>query len=166
MPVELNLLILCAIGGLLFILGLHALRTANLRSFYLELAALIAYIIFLNITFGFPFPSRISAKGSEAGLAFYTALYVSVLMGMASQFAFRHFSQPRESRVPWDWGLFIAPLFAAPAIFGPLVAALQSSGVDFNDSRPRLMVIVVAFQNGFFWKDAFEHKRKEEKRKR
>ncbi len=167
MPLEINLLVLCSITGLLLVLGLHAFRTASLRSFWSELVVLVIYGVFLNVVFGFPSPSGVVAKGSEASRALYVALYVCVLMGMAFQFAFRYFSQPKELRSSWDWGLFIAPFFASPLIFFPLVAAFQSSGVDFNDSRaPRLMVLMVAFQNGFFWKEIFERKQKEEKRKR
>ncbi len=46
-----------------------------------------------------------------------------------------------------------------------LLAALQNADVDLeNLTAPRMIVFLVAFENGFFWKEYFDHRRKDKEK--
>jgi hypothetical protein len=65
--------------------------------------------------------------------------------------------------VKFDFGMFVAPVFASPIVFIPLLAALQNTPAITGTqgfSAVNLMVFFVAFENGFFWKEYFDHRRK------
>lgn len=86
---------------------------------------------------------------------------------MFAQYLYRHFERPKRYRHKWDWGCFIAPIFASPIVFIPLAAAFQSVDIDLtkpNLKLPQLMVFFVAFENGFFWKEHYDRKQKEEEK--
>jgi len=52
-----------------------------------------------------------------------------------------------------DWMLAIA--------FIPLLASFEGAGINLRNSpSPRLMIFLVAFQNGFFWKEYFDSRKK------
>jgi len=56
---------------------------------------------------------------------------------------------------------FLMPILASPIVFIPLLtiaAEVNSPGIL---SQSKLMVYLVAFQNGFFWKSFFEQRRRE-----
>ena len=59
--------------------------------------------------------------------------------------------------------MFIAPVFASPIVFIPLLTAFQNANVDLNRlTVPKLLIFFVAYQNGFFWKEFFDLKQREE----
>jgi cytochrome bd-type quinol oxidase subunit 2 len=92
-----------------------------------------------------------------------------MLLGMFAQYLYRHFERPKRYRNKWDWGCFIAPIFASPIIFTPLAAAFQSVDIDLtkpNSKLPQLMIFFVAFENGFFWKEHYDRKQKEEEKEK
>jgi hypothetical protein len=84
--------------------------------------------------------------------------------GMFAQYLYRYLERPVRYRQKWDWGCFIAPIFASPIVFIPLAAAFQNVDIDLTNPRlklPQLMIFLVAFENGFFWKEYFDRKRKQ-----
>ena len=83
-----------------------------------------------------------------------------MLLGMLAQYGYNYFVTPKSDRKAFDLGVFIAPVFASPVVFIPLLAALQNADIDLTAlTIPRMMVFLVAFQNGFFWKDFFDRQR-------
>jgi hypothetical protein len=163
MDSRLNLILLACIAGLILVTGRGARQTAEWRPFWMGLAALTAFSFFLNHWFGFPFASPLVNKGGN-DLLLAGALAVSMITGMFAQYLYRHFERPERYRQKWDWGCFIAPVFASPMIFIPLAAAFQNSDIDLTKDSltlPRLMIFLVAFENGFFWKEYFDRRRKE-----
>lgn len=150
-----------------FILAVvRGLRTKNFLGLVVQTLLIIGFTVFLNILFGFPFPSAAVAKSPSSDLAVATALFVSMILGMLAQFLYSHFTLRKGERKDFDWGLFVAPLFASPIVFLPLLSALQNADVDLTHlTAPRLMVLLVAFQNGFFWKELFDKRRRETKPK-
>ena len=92
-------------------------------------------------------------------------LYLCMLLGMAAQYAHNRFFLPKAQRPEFDFGLFLAPIFASPIIFIPLLAAMQNAEVDLAQlTVPKMMVFFVAFENGFFWKEYFDHRRQEKQK--
>jgi hypothetical protein len=161
MSPEVNILIIVSIVGLLLVLGLWAKNARQWRSLIAITIAVVAFALLLNRVFGFP-ETPVSAMGLRGDFLLWLALYVSMLLGMFAQYAFRHFDRPRRRRTEWDWHLFLAPVFASPLVFLPLATSFISAGLDLESlTAPRLMIFFVAFENGFFWKEFFDLKRRE-----
>jgi len=100
------------------------------------------------------------ARGTVDQTPFLVVLYVCLLLGMLAQYAHSRLSRPKAKRPPFDFGLFIAPVFSSPIIFIPLLAAVQSAGVDlYRADAARFMLYLVAFENGYFWKLIFDQRR-------
>jgi hypothetical protein len=78
-------------------------------------------------------------------------LYLAMLAGMAAQYVYL-----KSERARFRWHLFVKPVLLSPVVFLPLLAGLQ----DHLDGGPwnlaRLMLLFIAFQNGFFWKTLFD----------
>ena len=160
MPLELNCLVAGSMAALILLGVLWARKGHRWRSFWAGFVALAVFAVFLNRLLAFPFAPAV-AKGSQ-DLTLAVALYVCMLGGMLAQYIYRRFEKPSGERAAWDWGLFVAPAFASPIVFIPLLAAFQAAEVKLDElTAPRLMIFFVAFQNGFFWKDFFERKQKE-----
>jgi cytochrome bd-type quinol oxidase subunit 2 len=166
MPLELTAVVGISLAVLVVLLALSARDTGRWRGFALELAAIVVFAVFLNRLFDFPFSPPITAKGPD-DFVLAGALFICMLFGMVSQFLYRRLEKPQRLRPNWDWGLFIAPVFASPIVFIPLLAAFQNANIDLKDlTAPRLMIFFVAYQNGFFWKEFFDRKQREEGRKK
>jgi hypothetical protein len=56
---------------------------------------------------------------------------------------------------------FLMPIFASPIVFIPLLTLTSEVAMGGAFTRPKLMVYLVAFQNGFFWKSFFEQRKAE-----
>jgi hypothetical protein len=80
---------------------------------------------------------------------------------MLAQHAYARLSKPRRRRRRrFDLGTFLAPIFASPIVFIPLLATIQAAGVDlYRVNGARFMLFLVAFENGFFWKVIFDQRR-------
>ncbi len=83
-------------------------------------------------------------------------LYVAMIMGMVAQYFY--FYSRRQFRLR----AFIKPFLASPIVFMPLVSAYQKALTSLDAFElGDLMLLCVAFQNGFFWKVIFD-KREEQ----
>jgi hypothetical protein len=159
MPAELNIIVSVSIVGLLIVLGISARNNHEWRSFVAGAVALLAFAVLLNRLLGFPFSPNVS-KGSQ-DLTFAVSLYICMVLGMLAQYVYRRFEKANHGQTPWDWGLFVAPIFASPIVFIPLWGAFQGADVKLEElTAPRIMIFCVAFQNGFFWKEIFDRQRK------
>ena len=140
-----------------------ARQTGEWRPFWLGLVLVAAFSVFLNRWFGFPFAGPVVNKAGN-DMLLTGAMAISMSAGMFAQYLYRYFESPMRYRRKWDWGCFIAPIFASPIIFIPLAAAFQNADVDLTNDRmtlPRMMIFLVAFENGFFWKEYFDRERKQ-----
>lgn len=155
-----NTLVLVSMVGLLLVSALWGRKTGEWRMLIAFGLGLAAFALFLNLQFGF-LTKRLVAMGPQEDLSLWVALYVCMVAGMFAQYAYRHLGLPRRRRTKWDWGLFIAPIFASPIVFVPLATSCISGGLDLSrPSAAKLMIFLVAFQNGFFWKEFFDLKQK------
>ena len=81
---------------------------------------------------------------------------------MTCHYLYTLLSMPKNQRRSFDFASFIAPVFASPIVFIPLLASFQNADVDLtNLTLPKFMVFFVAFENGFFWKELVDNRRKE-----
>ncbi len=158
MPIELERILSISFIALALIFAVWGYKTGQWRSTGLALSAIVILAFLLNRLFGYPFSPTVVAKSPRNDLILALALYICMLAGMMCQFLFRRFSLPRRRRGKWDLGLFLAPIFASPVVFIPLLAAFSNADIRLeNLPGPRLMVFLVAFQNGFFWKEFFDN---------
>jgi len=97
----------------------------------------------------------ISLDPSDA--AVLTALFVSMLLGMAASTLKQRIDTPRRHRKKGTWEEFIYPVLVSPMIFVPLLALFdQTPGLQVAKlSAPRLMLFFIAFENGFLWKQYY-----------
>jgi hypothetical protein len=83
-------------------------------------------------------------------------LYVAMIAGMMAQYFYFY------TRRKFRWRSFIKPFLASPIVFMPLVSAYQKALTSLDAFElGDLMLLLVAFQNGFFWKVIFD-KREEQ----
>ena len=85
-----------------------------------------------------------------------------MLLGMTAEYAYSLAERASrgEARVKFDALTFLMPVFASPIVFIPLLTLTSEIGAGGGAfTRARLMVYLVAFQNGFFWKQLFEQRR-------
>ena len=150
-----------SLAGLLIRFIYQFFKTGNKRTLILQVLVLVLAGAFLYWLFWSK--GQATPKGGDTG--FVIVLYLFMALGMLAHAAYTRFEKPKSKRPPFDIGTFIAPLLASPIIFIPLLAALQNADVDLeNLTAPRMMVFLVAFENGFFWKEYFDHRRKDKEK--
>src|ERR1051325_7802245 len=151
MSPELNILIALSVVGLLLVASVIAYRTGEWRMLIAVAVWSALVVSLLNRLFGFPRVHTV-ALGRKEDLVLWVALYICMVMGMLAHFGYRYFERPKRTRRKWDWGAFFAPVFASPLVFIPLATSFSDAGIDLQDfTAAKLMVFLVAFQNGFFW---------------
>lgn len=147
------------------LIGLLALSFFHFLKFK-RIVQFISQLVILGATFGFLYvffySSETPVARGENELNIYSVivLYGFMLLGMLAHYAYHRFSRPSRHRKKFDFGLFIAPVFTSPIIFLPLLSAMQNANIDLMHlTTPKLMVFLVAFENGFFWKEYFDNRR-------
>jgi hypothetical protein len=82
--------------------------------------------------------------------------YAAMLLGMVAQYGY---DQAERREFTFDPAAFFMPIFASPIVFIPLLTVIgdvQSTGALASS---KLMVYLIAFQNGFFWRGFFDARR-------
>jgi hypothetical protein len=161
MPAPLNTIVAISFLATALLSLIRAKTTGAWRDCLVELGTLLLLALLLNRLFGFPLPQAEIAMGPREDILFAAPLFAAMITGMLAQYCYTRFIREQRYRAKWDWGLFVAPIFTSPIIFIPLLAAFLKSQVK---SQPEvdLMMLLVAFQNGFFWKEHYENKRRKE----
>ncbi|MGH9319981.1 MAG: hypothetical protein ACRD21_17145 [Vicinamibacteria bacterium] len=156
-----TVLVALSLAALTLVFVHRGVRDGNLKGLALHLGAVAAALFFLHWFFDFPGARPIPRpRGDQSHhTVLVVVLYTCMLLGMLAQYAFKRFESPKARRKKFDLGVFLAPVFASPVIFIPLLAALQKVELDFSRiDAAAVMVFFVAFQNGFFWKEYFDHR--------
>ena len=135
-------------------------RSPHWPSLILSVLVLLLYVFLLRSLFGFP-NSRVDiAKGSGNNnfLPIAIAMFVCMVLGMAAESLYHYFDAPPDKR-QFDIGSFLKPFLVSPLVFMPLAASLENANLDISQfDAPRLMVFLVAFENGFLWRGYFSRK--------
>ena len=109
--------------------------------------------------YAFAFPDGIESKGSAAEIAATALCYFSMVLGMAAEYFYAQAERGR-TRLTFEPMTFLMPIFASPIVFIPLLTITSDVAVGGGAfTKAKLMVYLVAFQNGFFWKGFFEQRR-------
>jgi hypothetical protein len=152
--------------ALLSLVALSVNRLARERRagpFLLSLSVLAGLAWLLRRFFGFPVAQPIPAsKGlTPSELPVIGVLFACMLLGMLAHWLYVWLGTPQGKRRKFDFGRFVAPILASPIIFIPLLASQQNTDLSLAQlDVPRFMVFLVAFENGFFWKEYFDNLKK------
>jgi hypothetical protein len=84
--------------------------------------------------------------------------YFSMLLGMAAQYCYKQVERG-DTKFTFEPMEFLMPIFASPIVFIPLLTLTTDIALSGPFTKSKLMVYLVAFQNGFFWKSFFEERR-------
>lgn len=160
-----SLIVLGAMLGSLFLSFISTRKFGWWERFWIDTCALVLFAGFLHQVLGFPTLSTgETAKGTTDDFALVAVLFLCMLLGMLAQVLYEHFSLPQRVRVrkKVDWGKFWSPVCASPIIFIPLMVTFQNANIELRSmTAPKMMIFLVAFQNGFFWKQFFDRRSKE-----
>ena len=106
-------------------------------------------------------PAPFETRGDDTQqIAAVVICYIAMLLGMMAEYVYAQAEKGQE-RLTFAPMTFLMPILASPILFIPLLtiaAEVNSPGIL---SQSKLMVYLVAFQNGFFWKSFFEQRRRE-----
>lgn len=116
------------------------------KRFVIQALLVLAVIAVLRVTTGFP-ATRV-AFGGVAPLVAIGIMFACTLIGITAHYFF-------YLKGKFAWGTFLKPLIISPIVLLPLIGSVQGS----SDIAPIQMIAfgVLAFQNGFFWKEVLEH---------
>jgi hypothetical protein len=103
-------------------------------------------------------PAPVATRGGEE-IASVVICYVCMLLGMTAEYGYSK-AERGETTFRFELMPFLMPIFASPIVFIPLLSLMTEDAMSGGAfTRAKLMVYLVAFQNGFFWKSFFEQRR-------
>lgn len=97
-----------------------------------------------------------SRGGDDIEVAPLIMMFISMVLGMLFNYLFNRYMKSKQDRLPFDLGVFLAPVLISPIIYVPLYSLFQSG--EFTTTDSRIMLYLVSFENGFFWKEFFDNK--------
>jgi len=135
-------LTLLSLAVLAFLSIYNYVKAKNGRRLILQMLALVFIVVFLYKLFDFPFSSQTqTARGTPKNEVYLViALYFFMVLGMLAHFFYTRFEQPKQLRKKFDLGRFVAPIFASPIIFIPLLGALQNAELQLSIVNWRLSI--------------------------
>ena len=85
---------------------------------------------------------------------------------MLADVLYQHFDTDTPAlKQAFDVRAFILPILISPLVFMPLAVSLQNANLDLSRfDAPRLMVFLVAFENGFLWRGYLKRRLTESRR--
>ncbi len=155
-------LVLLSLVGLLIISIRHSRESHNVRllSLHLLILCVFSFLVWLFYQRSGVLTARGGGRDNE--LAFIIGLYAFMFAGMLAHSGYRRFVHPQTQKSPFDFGMFIAPVFASTFVFIPLLASLQNDAINLEGmAATKMMIFFVAFENGFLWKEYFDSRRME-----
>ncbi len=154
MPPSLNILCLIAAGTYAASILFNLITPRRSRGLsFLESVLLAIYLVMLHQWTGFPH-SQVPFS-SSVSLGFLGALQLAVVAGILCSQAYH-----LNPTSPDGWFEIARPVMVAPLLLLPLLASLDSCGE--RTSLQNCSFLLLAFQNGFFWRSLFRKISKQE----
>ena len=150
-----------SLGFLCLVLS-WSIQRRNVRPFIWALITIAIVLGMLTSTGLIPLPWKedLTSRG-ESQRFLIVILYGAMIVGMIAHYLFFHLSRSKKRRRKIDWGNLLAPVLVSPIIFLPLAAVFDSvESYPTTADASRLMLFLVAFENGFFWREFFENRKK------
>lgn len=155
MSVTLTTIVTVSLIGLIGGVAYFELRRWQTRGF---LASAVLVAIALAV-FRFAMPDSLETKGGAADETIAVVFcYLAMLLGMVAEYFYEQGEHGRR-RFRFEPIKFLMPVFASPIVFIPLLTITSEMSIGGAFTKAKLMVYLVAFQNGFFWKSFFEQSR-------
>ena len=107
-------------------------------------------------------PRAMQTRGTSDEIVAIVICYLSMVFGMMAEYGYAQ-AERGNKKLEFELMSFLMPIFASPIVFIPLLTLTSEVAIGGAFTRPKLMVYLVAFQNGFFWKSFFEQRRAEAK---
>lgn len=140
------------VGALLIFAALH--RHAHLW-------ATTALVGLVSTGVWYSTPGPFETRGDDTPqIAAVVICYIAMLLGMMAEYVYAQAEKGQE-RLTFTAMTFVMPILASPIVFIPLLTIAAEINAPGILSQSKLMVYLVAFQNGFFWKSFFEQRRRE-----
>lgn len=161
MPAIATVVVAASVALLLIGIIWRQYRSPKWSILLFNLLGLAAYVLLLRLLFGFPNLEGPQPKGGEQTQfpALVLAMYVCMVAGMVAEYLYHYVDSAPSKRRKFNWGAFFKPFLVSPLVFMPLAASLQNANLDFTRlDPPRLMIFLVAFENGFLWRGYFSRK--------
>jgi hypothetical protein len=145
--------------GLLGLVAYGVIRRKDRYVFGLAILALGGLLLLLISSKAvlLPWAEKITSRGGESEGTLILWLYLALLAGMLAHYGYVSLERPRGRRRKFDLGVFLAPLFVSPIVFLPLASILEATD-PVQASASRLVLFLVSFENGFFWREFFENR--------
>ena len=102
-------------------------------------------------------PDAVQSRDGSDEIVAIAICYASMLLGMMAEYGYAQ-AERGNKKIEFDMMSFLMPIFASPIVFIPLLTLTSEVALGGAFTRPKLMVYLVAFQNGFFWKSFFEQR--------
>jgi hypothetical protein len=113
---------------------------------------LVLGVLSLTVVRNYSAPSDIETKGEVLGAAPWIMvglMYLSMILGIVAQ---SYYFLDRSSPAAW-----LKAILASPIIFIPLLSSYQDTLQNMASVNiAQVMILLVSFQNGFFWKVIFD----------
>ncbi|MCI5130070.1 MAG: hypothetical protein D3904_00775 [Candidatus Electrothrix sp. EH2] len=150
-----NSLLLVFTGLYFILLIVEGISTRSKKRVLIEGLLLCAFLFLLNRITGFPTPSSQQAFGGISPLTAIGLMFLCTMLGIMAHYIF-------YLKGKFSWQAFLKPLVISPIVFLPLVGSVQS----LTGLEPMQMIsfAILAFQNGFFWKEVFGRVEKKKKK--
>ena len=107
-------------------------------------------------------PRALQTRGASDEIVAIAFCYLSMVLGMMAEYGYVQ-AERGNRRFEFNVMSLLMPIFASPIVFIPLLTLTSEVAMGGAFTRAKLMVYLVAFQNGFFWKSFFEQRRVEAK---
>ena len=154
MSYALAMILMVSVVGL--IIGVGYLDLVRRRSRIVPSALLVGLVVAVY-ALAFPDPD-IETKGAVDETIAVVFCYLSMVLGMMAQYCYKQ-AERGDTTLTFEPMEFLMPIFASPIVFIPLLTITADISLSGPFTKAKLMVYLVAFQNGFFWKSFFEQRR-------
>ena len=112
----------------------------------------VALTVLAAAALRYAFVEPVEAKGTVHETLAIVFCYASMVLGMVAQYGY---TQARTQNFRFDPAVFFMPIFVSPIVFIPLLTVVADVNTTGALAQPKLMVYLIAFQNGFFWRGFF-----------
>ena len=132
----------------LVVIIVDAIRTRQFKRLLWHIliwvVAIVIALLYFQQTTG-----RIAFGDGPSRIVAISVTFVATLVGIAAHYFFN-----LEKRADFDWFTLFKPLLITPIVILPLVGSMQQNA---NIEMMQLVMLgLLAFQNGFFWRAVFE----------
>jgi hypothetical protein len=128
------------------------LRSGGARRLIRGTIGIIVAAFILYLATGFPAATpRVAFGAGWSPELVLGVMFLAVVAGIAGHYIFHRHGA-------FSWGSLARPLVASPIVLLPLIGSLQGAALE---TIQVVSFVILAYQNGFFWREVLKDARKE-----